>query len=220
MKPRLQYILFHFFLDSCLSFSLIFCFFSFTHRVTHRKPVFSPKGCYGEQGTPERRGGHSYTTAALWVAYSHPGEPPAELCPMLLDANFFTSCFSFSCKRLRKVRTADRLCLTFLYLWNQHILWEIRNLNPPRCFLKHQGQGFVKELDVLKDSYFCFDRQCADSSWKEINNKIKYCAWAELAPWEEDPLLGTCRALVCCRARPKSKPIMQWHHLLGFFCSW
>lgn len=152
MKPRLQYILFHFFLNSCILFSLIFFFFSFhTHSYANKSQYFPKRAATASEellkARERQRAGHGHAIAALWVAYSHHGELPAELCPALLDANFFTSYSSFSCKHCRKVKTAERPRLTFLYLWNQHILWETWNLKPSTCFLKHQeGQGFVKEL--------------------------------------------------------------------------
>lgn len=151
MKPRFQYILFHFSLNLCILFSLIFSFFPFAHTVTQTKASIFPKGLlqWARSSWKPRRqtAGHGHPIATLWVVYSHHGEPPAELCPTLLDANFFTSYFSFPCKHCRKVKVADRPRLTFLYLWNQRILQETCNLKPFTCFLKQQeGHGLVKEL--------------------------------------------------------------------------
>lgn len=51
--------------------------------------------------------------------------------------------------------------------------------------------------------------------WEE--RKKKYCTWGRTCPWEEGPLPGTCRVLVCCRAWPRSKPTIQSHPLIFLF---
>lgn len=51
--------------------------------------------------------------------------------------------------------------------------------------------------------------------WEE--RKKKYWTWGRTCPWEEGPLSGTCRVLVCCRAWPRSKPTIQSHPLIFLF---
>lgn len=150
-KPRLQYILFHFFLNSCILFSPIFCFFPFTHTVTQTKASISPKGLLRRARSsrkPWRQGaGHGHTVATLGVTYSHHGELPAELCPTLLDANFFTSYFSFSCKQCRKVKTVDRPHLTFLYTCETSIFCGKREtLNLPCAFETPRRPGLCQRI--------------------------------------------------------------------------
>jgi len=120
MKPSLRHTLFHFFLYSCISFSLMFCFFPFAPAAGRTQAGVFPRGLRRRAGSsrqPRRQqAGRGPATATPRVAGSHHGEPPAGLCPTPLGANFFTSCSASSCKHCRKVKTADRPRFTFLCL--------------------------------------------------------------------------------------------------------
>lgn len=148
MKLRLQYTASHLFLNSCpILFSPIFCFFSFTHICKNNSQYFLKRAALVSKELLKALLAESrHTTVVLGVMYSHHGShrlSSASHCWM----QTFTSHFSSFCKHCRKVKTADRSCLTFLYLWNQHILWETWKRKPSMSFLKYQeSQGFVKEL--------------------------------------------------------------------------
>lgn len=103
--------------------------------------------------------GHSHTTAAFWLMYSHHGELPAEI----LDANFFTPYFLFL------QTTAGRwgwwighTWLSYTYetsmFYGKHealgLPCAFRNTKEAMRLCQRAGQW---NLDILKDSYFCFD---------------------------------------------------------------